>query len=316
MVELLLSMLLALVVAGTVALVVAPLRLAFEARLAGNDEAQRLRVAADVVGEDVAMAGAGAYAGSLAGPLVHYLPPVLPWRLGVDPPGTVRDDAVTVLYVPATAAQAVLGQALAAAGGEASIGWEPGCPPADVSCGFTAGAAALVYDEGGAFNVFPITAVAADRIELGTPLARSDQVFPAGSKIVQVVVRGYHIDPGDADSGPELMQDDEGSSQPLVDHLVTLRCEYEDGAGSGLPLDGFRDGPWMPNDTEGHRYDADLLRVRGVQITLRAESALDALRGPASVLFSRGGAARAPAAFVPDEEWHLHIAPRNLAFPP
>jgi hypothetical protein len=81
-----------------------------------------------------------------------------------------------------------------------------------------------------------------------------------------------------------------------------------------VPLDESRltDGPWCPDDTSANRYDADLLRVRTISISLRAECASDALRGPAGMLFSRGGTAVNPARFVPDQEITLQVSPRNL----
>jgi len=72
------------------------------------------------------------------------------------------------------------------------------------------------------------------------------------------------------------------------------------------------DGPWCPDDANPHRYDADLLRIRSIAVTLRVESALAALRGPAGVLFSRGGTSTAADRWLPDREFRLDVAPRNL----
>lgn len=72
------------------------------------------------------------------------------------------------------------------------------------------------------------------------------------------------------------------------------------------------DGPWCPDLSSPHRYDADLLRIRSVQVTLRVESALDALRGPAGLLFARAGTARAPDRYAPDIELRARMTPRNL----
>ncbi|HVB37480.1 MAG TPA: hypothetical protein VND92_03045, partial [Vicinamibacterales bacterium] len=104
--ELLVAMALSLVVAGAIGLLVGPLRAVFEARLEANDMEQRLRSAGDGLSGDLLMAGAGAYAGSLIGPLVDYLPPVLPFALTGS--GALDTSTITLLYVPATAAQAVL----------------------------------------------------------------------------------------------------------------------------------------------------------------------------------------------------------------
>ena len=72
------------------------------------------------------------------------------------------------------------------------------------------------------------------------------------------------------------------------------------------------DGPWCPDDTRANRFDADLLRVRRIGVTLRVQAAAASLRGPAGVLFRRGGTAASAARYVQDLEVHLDIAPRNL----
>ena len=72
------------------------------------------------------------------------------------------------------------------------------------------------------------------------------------------------------------------------------------------------DGPWCPDATAPNRYDADLLRIRSITVTLRIESALDALRGPAGLLFTRGGTARTGDRYAPDLEVRTRITPANL----
>jgi hypothetical protein len=73
------------------------------------------------------------------------------------------------------------------------------------------------------------------------------------------------------------------------------------------------DGPWCPDAMNAHAYDADLLRIRRISVTLRLEAALAALRGPAGTLFMRGGTARAAARWAPDQEIRFDLAPRNLS---
>lgn len=80
-----------------------------------------------------------------------------------------------------------------------------------------------------------------------------------------------------------------------------------------LPPAALADGPWCPDAATPARYDADLLRVRSIGVTLRVESALAALRGPAGVLFARGGTARAADLYAPDIELKARITPANLA---
>lgn len=74
----------------------------------------------------------------------------------------------------------------------------------------------------------------------------------------------------------------------------------------------LRDGPWCPDSTNPHRYDADLLRIRRVSVALRVEAALSTLRGPAGALFTRAGTARAARRWVPDQEIRFDVAPPNL----
>jgi hypothetical protein len=72
------------------------------------------------------------------------------------------------------------------------------------------------------------------------------------------------------------------------------------------------DGPWCPDAADLNRWDADLLRIRKVAVTLRVEAAASALRGPASVRFTHGGTAQRGSLWVPDQEIRFQVAPRNL----
>jgi hypothetical protein len=72
------------------------------------------------------------------------------------------------------------------------------------------------------------------------------------------------------------------------------------------------DGPWCPDGASPNRFDADLLRVRRVRVTLRVQSAAASLRGPAGALFFRRGSARAADLLVPDLEVQFDVTPRNL----
>jgi len=74
----------------------------------------------------------------------------------------------------------------------------------------------------------------------------------------------------------------------------------------------FIDGPWCPNDADPNRWDADLLRIRSVVVTMRVEAASPSLRGSASALFLHGGTSRSGQRWVPDQEVRLQVTPRNL----
>jgi hypothetical protein len=72
------------------------------------------------------------------------------------------------------------------------------------------------------------------------------------------------------------------------------------------------DGPWCPDSISPNRFDADLLRVRRIHVSLRVQSALASLRGPAGLLFAHGGTARAGDRYVPDLVTQFDVTPRNL----
>lgn len=86
-------------------------------------------------------------------------------------------------------------------------------------------------------------------------------------------------------------------------------------AGTALvPLTAARlsDGPWCPDETNGNRWDADLLRVRAIGVTIRVEAALSALRGPAGVLFTNGGSSNSPGRWAADQQIRFRVSPRNM----
>jgi len=72
------------------------------------------------------------------------------------------------------------------------------------------------------------------------------------------------------------------------------------------------DGPWCPDAVSPDRFDADLLRIRAIAVTLRLQSALEALRGPAGALFLNAGTARDSRRWVPDQTVRFTVVPRNL----
>src|SRR4029453_5769414 len=116
LVEALVAAMLSLVVSAAVFTLLQPSNGLFASELESGDMQQRLRVAEGTLARGLMAAGAGVYAGRHSGPLVMYVPPVLPFREGArggDLVGTFASDRVTILSVPATTAQTVLSQPLA-----------------------------------------------------------------------------------------------------------------------------------------------------------------------------------------------------------
>ena len=83
------------------------------------------------------------------------------------------------------------------------------------------------------------------------------------------------------------------------------------GSLSPLETSSLHDGPWCSDATDAGRFDADLLRIRLVELRLRVEAASALWRGPAARLFRRPGTERNAARWVPDVELRLAVRLRN-----
>jgi hypothetical protein len=301
-VELLVALVLTLVVVGAAIGLMNPHALAARLQPDVVDAQQRLRVATDVLLRDFYVAGAGVDSGPMAGPLRLYLPPVIPRRAGprfADPPDVALADAVTILHVPSSSSQTVLGLALNS--GLASLFPHAGCPIAQPACGFGAGDGLVLFDDQGHFDVFTVLAASGSEATLRHRGQQGAFAFPAGTFAATVEVRSYYFD---AAAGQLRVSDGDQSDQPVVDGLSRLSFEY---AGSPAPprspkpplgtanclfdatgvpepglatltpgADGFAalphallvDGPWC--GAGATRFDADLLRIRRIRVTLAA----------------------------------------------
>jgi hypothetical protein len=71
------------------------------------------------------------------------------------------------------------------------------------------------------------------------------------------------------------------------------------------------DGPWCPKNGQNQKFDADLLRIRRVQVTIRVQAALSTMRGPAGTLFMKGGTGDG-SQLIPDQEITFDVTPRNM----
>lgn len=86
------------------------------------------------------------------------------------------------------------------------------------------------------------------------------------------------------------------------------------GAGSLVPLTAAQltDGPWCPDSRAPNRFDADLLRVRKIRVTLRVQTGEKALRPRTGSLVTRTGQAVDGSRIVPDQEIRFDVTPRNV----
>ena len=378
LVEVLVSMAIALSVTAAVLSVTSPAQGSLQAESERADMQQRLRVSMDALYNDLLMAGNGSIVGPTRGSFVHLFASVLPFRRGLrmsDVPGTIKTDTITLVYVPQTSAQATLAQPMPAQSGNAAIALGPGCPAADAACGFAAGMSLLIFDAGGYSDLFTVTGVAGSALQLQHDTVDTPRLYASGSPIVQVMSRTYYLKTDAVARTYQLVQYDDGNGNdvPVVDHVVSLRFDYDgdpepprlvrpsserrgpwtsygpapppigvrstgyapgencvfarDPAGEPgarlvrleaatslvpLPPSLLGDGPWCPDESDPNRFDADLLRVRRIGVTLAVESAVDALRGPAGILFSHAGLSGPGGRTLPDVEIRFQVSPRNL----
>ena len=122
------------------------------------------------------------------------------------------------------------------------------------------------------------------------PLDQSISGWPAGENCTFTVVDGHH--------------------QTRLSALAASGSVIE------IPPATLTDGPWCPDALARNRFDADLLRIRRVRFTLRVQTAMASLRGPAGLLFTHGGLSRSAGRTVPDIEIALDVTPRNLNLEP
>ena len=73
------------------------------------------------------------------------------------------------------------------------------------------------------------------------------------------------------------------------------------------------DGPWCPDASAANGFDADLLRVRRVQLVLSVEATAASARGPDARFFEHPGQGANPHAVAPDQQITLDLAPRSLS---
>ncbi|MCX6542944.1 MAG: hypothetical protein NTV05_00860 [Acidobacteria bacterium] len=109
-------------------------------------------------------------------------------------------------------------------------------------------------------------------------------------------------------AGENCMFADDGEHQ--VPRLAALPADASRLA--PLPLSMFADGPWCPDPGSPNRYDADLLRIRLLRVTLRLQAQSASVRGLSAAWFSHPGLARDSTRLVPDVEVTFDVVPRSM----
>jgi hypothetical protein len=190
------------------------------------------------------------------------------------------------------------------------------------------------------FDVFSVSGISAG-LAHGPPDPEFSRAYPAaGTRVVPIKHRVYYLD---APARRLMVYDGYQTDVPLADNIVALKFEYfvdpwsssvprpPDGGGNCVynagtpptPVLADLGGPALVSAsalllTDGplcglspHQFDGDLLRIRRIRVTIRAQAADRSLRGTGSDYATPGVAASAANA-VPDLEVTFDVTPRNL----
>jgi hypothetical protein len=172
--------------------------------------------------------------------------------------------------------------------------------------------------------------------------------YKEDASVLKVKSYSYYLDT----TTNQLMRYDGGTGTPtpVVDNVVDLKFEYfgdpdtstlpkppppetsclypdgttvvsglyavsgspgsRDGSLAPFPLSAFTDGPFCGGGSNA--FDADLMRIRKVRMTIRVQTPMDALRGQDTRLFKKPGTSRSGQRMVPDLTAAFEIVPRNM----
>jgi type II secretory pathway pseudopilin PulG len=285
LVEALVATALMLLLVAVVFVAVAPTQDAASAQTEAADIQQRVRVAAERLYRDLLSAGS-------SGTGIAAIFPYRTQATGPDPPGTVKPDVVTIVSAAGTVTYWLKA---ADAGGVPQLMMTTGAASPDIPVVDHVVGIGFEYfgDPQPPALVKPLDDPQGPWTTYG-PRPSSGAVAPFGP-------------------GENCVFVDDGSGTPAP-RLATLAAG-EDGLAPLSPAQ-LSDGPWCPDDTAADRWDADLLRIRSIAVTVRAQAALASLRGPPGVLFRNGGTASAPSRWAPDLEIVFRVSPRNLNLRP
>ena len=346
LVELLVSTTIMMVVTGAIFRMVNPSHGTAQAQPEISDLQQRMRVGTDALFKELMMAGAGPYFGARTGSLLQFFAPLVPRRMGLlngDDRDVFRSDTITLSYIPNSYSQTTIEHAMPPKSSEIKVTYPPNCQVPKEMCGFEEGMTVIIFDASGHFDTFTITEVQDDAGHLQHRGQMMNHEYEAGSTITQVVSNTYYLN---TNTNQLMRYDGANTEVPIVDNVVGLNFEYfgdpasptkpdpgvagganclydamhnlialdtlpaDEGSLSILKPDQLIDGPWCGGgDTE---FDADLLRIRKIRVTLRMQAASASFRGANPALFLNPGRATQSMTMVPDYVVRFDVSPRNL----
>lgn len=346
LIEVLVSTAIMLTVTGTIFSLMNPAQGSAQTQPEVADMQQRMRVGNETLFKELVMAGAGPYQGPVTGSLVNFFASVLPRRIGrinPDPATVFRDDTITLSYIPNSYSQTTIAAAMPTPSAELKVTPQPSCPAdAGQLCGFTSGMDVIIFDTSGNFDLFTITNVQAAAAHLQHRGQDLSVPYGIGASVTQIVSNTYYLN---RQTNQLMKYNLNDQDTPIVDDVVDLKFQYfgdpnpptlpkppagvanclydavgnyknlpvlaaDEGSLAPLPAAILTDGPMCGGGT--NQFDADLLRIRKVRITLKVQAANPALRGTDTRFFMHPGTAKGGGKYVPDYNLSFEVTPRNL----
>jgi hypothetical protein len=217
---------------------------------------------------------------------------------GSDGELTAFDNRITVFRAREGGGSTMLAMPMALPTSPLQLVMGGGCPLGRAACGLAPGDRAIIADAGGQFDILQVQSVDTEAVIAYAPARLSKAYGEGGATLVAAV----DVEAVAFDAASRQLRWYRGSSagMPFAEHVESLRLQYfgdpqpprgpgavgqvscvVDEAGQPrLPALEATDGPFveltpeMLSDgpacgTPPHRFDADLLRVRVVRVTLR-----------------------------------------------
>ncbi len=351
LVELLISTAIMITVTGAIFSLMNPAQGSAQVQPEVADLQQRMRVGTETLFKELVMAGAGVYQGATTGSLINFFAPILPRRIGQVSPdpstgtGSFRSDAITLVYIPNSYSQTLIDANMPNVSAELKVKNQQNCPQGQNLCGFKVGMGVAIFDTSGNFDTFTVTEVQSAAGHLQHRGQQFSKEYGVGSQVTEIVSYTYYLD---RTTNQLRRYDGVQTDVPLVDNVVDLRFDYfgdpqppraptppigtancvvdRSTDPSGVPLlpvltptDGslvaltaamLTDGPYCGGS--GNQYDADLLRVRKLRVTLRMQVTNPALRGGTAVDGTTQRYGAGGERYVPDYIVSFDVSPRNM----
>ena len=263
LIELLVALTVCALLSGAIAGLVAPSKAAFEATPEAIDVQQRAR------------GGADALLGALRSRGIDAIPVVTPFRSAEADSDDGEFNALRVIGIVPNPSQGRLSVDQPGPAGALTLGTVDPCPQLGDVCGFKPGAVAAITDGQGRFDVFTVAETNSAQRRL-TPSAPLSAAYHAGAMVVEVESNTFELQIQSDGSRSLVQTPASGVSQPVIDGIANAGFEVwadsgdpETGALTRLEAADLEDGPWIASGVPGGAYDADLLRIRRIDLWLR-----------------------------------------------